>query len=176
MSQELNRDRDVCHGCSEKCCLFPTETNTNAVLSLNEIAKIEHVIGHSDFYEEKKSRYGDDVYYRLKSIAGSCCFYNQQDQKCTIYEVRPLDCRLYPFDFTTFDVGQGDIWILNNCLLSQDVDEAAVEKMLDYFECNYAEEIAENLHSEDSSFVELLKKSDGFRKLRNVKLPPSSPK
>lgn len=169
MREEPNTAPDVCRNCPQKCCFFLTGTNTNAVLSLNEIAEIKHTTERSDFYEKKKSRYADEMYYRLKSTAGYCCFYDQQEEVCTIYEVRPLDCRLHPFDFTTLD-SEGDVWILNNCLLSQGLDEATIEKMLHYFECNYAEEIAENLHSEDSCFVESLKDNGEFRKLRKVKL------
>ena len=177
MSKELNTDRDVCHNCPQKCCIFSTGTaNSEAVLSLNEIAKIEQATGRSDFYAEKNSRYADEVYYRLNSIAGYCCFYDQQKQICTIYDVRPLDCRLHPFDYTAFDSDQGNIWILNNCLLSQNLDEATIEKMLKYFERNYAKEIAENLHSEDGDFVESLENNKGFRKLRKVQLQLSAKK
>lgn len=68
------------------------------------------------------------------------------------------------------------MWVLNNCLLSQSFDEATIEKMLNYFECNYAEEIAGILTCEDSSFVEVLKDNVGVRKLRKVKLSIPPPK
>lgn len=27
-----------------------------------------------------------------------CFFYDYQDKKCLVYDIRPLDCRLFPFD------------------------------------------------------------------------------
>uniref|UniRef100_UPI004056B9ED YkgJ family cysteine cluster protein n=1 Tax=Candidatus Electrothrix sp. TaxID=2170559 RepID=UPI004056B9ED len=176
MCQEPNTNRDVCHDCPQKCCFFSTgTTNPEAVLSLKERAKIEHATGRSDFYEKKNSHYADEVYYRLKSTSGCCCFYDKKEMVCTIYNIRPIDCRLHPFDFTTFDSVQGNVWILNNCLLSQSFDEATIEEMLNYFECNYAEEIAEilNCECEENCFAEL-EDIKGVRKLRKMKLhiPP----
>jgi len=42
-----------------------------------------------------------DNHFRLNSINNSCIFY--EDNKCTIYQIRPLDCRIFPFDFIKKD-------------------------------------------------------------------------
>ena len=38
----------------------------------------------------------NDSFFSLNDGSGTCCFYN--NNKCTIYDARPLDCRLFPFD------------------------------------------------------------------------------
>jgi Fe-S-cluster containining protein len=176
MSQKLTPKDNPCHDCLQKCCYFSTGTNLEATLSLNEIAKIERATGRSDFYEERNSYYVDELYYRLKSTSDNyCVFYDPQQEICTIYDVRPIDCRLYPFDFDTFDPDKEDMWILNNCLLSQQFDEMTIEKMISDFECNYAKEIAETLNCGESSFVELENSGD-FRILREMKIQIPSEK
>jgi Fe-S-cluster containining protein len=38
----------------------------------------------------------DNSVIRLRNIDGYCYFYNQTDNKCQIYENRPIGCFLYP--------------------------------------------------------------------------------
>ena len=38
----------------------------------------------------------DNCVIRLRNIDGYCYFYNQTDNKCQIYDNRPIGCFLYP--------------------------------------------------------------------------------
>ena len=46
----------------------------------------------------------DGIYWRLKTKNGYCIFFNKKDNTCTIYEYRPIGCRLYPLQWNGFDV------------------------------------------------------------------------
>ena len=35
----------------------------------------------------------------MKNSNGSCLFYNENDKKCSIYHLRPMFCRTFPFSF-----------------------------------------------------------------------------
>ena len=79
-----------CTNCSEKrnCCELFNELNA-PTLSKEELNNIKEK--YVDFYEEI-----DENTYSIKTINNVCFFY--QNGKCQIYDKRPLDCRLYPFD------------------------------------------------------------------------------
>ncbi|MBN2119536.1 MAG: YkgJ family cysteine cluster protein [Candidatus Omnitrophica bacterium] len=57
----------------------------------------------------------------IRSIKGMCYFYKQG--KCTIYSVRPIDCKLFPFDAHLDDAGKPILVLhLNACPVSIDAE------------------------------------------------------
>lgn len=81
-----------CTNCNAnpKCCSYFDEINS-PVLNKEELIKIKNFIGKDDFYEI----IGDNL-FKLKVENNKCIFY--ENDKCTIYNYRPVDCKLYPFD------------------------------------------------------------------------------
>ena len=171
MSEKQSFSDSVCSKCSQKCCSFHKKNNPEATLSYNEVKRIEQATGHSDFYEEKQSCFADTSYYKLKVTSNNdCVFYDTQKEICTIYDIRPMDCKLYPFDFDAFEPGKGYMWMLNDCLFSQQFDEETIDEMINDFESNYMEEISEIYFCGDTSF-EGTEDREGFRILREMKIP-----
>lgn len=80
----------TCTNCKKRfnCCETFDKMNP-PTLTLKEIELIENE--YSDFYENL----GDNL-YRLKVEDNTCIFF--RNGKCVIYDIRPLDCRLFPFD------------------------------------------------------------------------------
>ncbi|OQY50335.1 MAG: hypothetical protein B6247_21695 [Candidatus Parabeggiatoa sp. nov. 2] len=185
---------EACRDCPQKCCDFSTidvpknnfsikparfceviylknyKRCNEAVLSPNEITKIERTIGRSDFYDTKDSCYINGSYYSVKTTYdGYCVFYDKQKRVCTIYEIRPVDCRLYPFDIDAFDPDENDRWVLFECPYSQQFDETTIEKMISDFESNYAKEIIDIEHCGGEPLSKL-KYTGVFRILREIKI------
>ena len=147
-----------------------SRSNIEAVLSLKEIDRIQRVTGRSNFYEKENSSYADTIYYRLKTTEeGWCVFYNTETEKCSIHDIKPIGCRLYPLDFERFEPNEKDSWILNDCLFSQRLNAEDVEKMMTDFETNHVEEIWDIWLSGKS--VEDLQDEDEFQILRDIKIP-----
>ncbi|AEH07539.1 YkgJ family cysteine cluster protein [Methanothermococcus okinawensis] len=93
-----------------KCCDSPTVTKKD-IANISGYLKIP--------FEEtvkKYLTYFDGTYGELKEVKGKCIFL--KDNKCSIYKVRPLICRLRPYSpqlkngklILTYDG-----WFLNNC-------------------------------------------------------------
>jgi len=79
-----------CTNCSEKinCCESFNKLNS-PTLSIDEVNNIKE--NYTDFFDKI-----DDNTYVIKTINNKCFFY--KNNRCQIYDKRPLDCRLYPFD------------------------------------------------------------------------------
>lgn len=65
------------------------------VISEQEKNKLEEIISGDSFC----SSCGDGI-YNLNLNENNCVFYNEG---CTIYDNRPFDCRLFPFDLKKID-------------------------------------------------------------------------
>lgn len=80
-----------CHRCGN-CCTFPGGA---VYASKGEFRKIAKHLGIS--FEQFLEQYTEEIdgYVSLKSVPeGPCIFY---DHGCSIYEVRPIQCRTFPF-------------------------------------------------------------------------------
>lgn len=86
-----------CTNCNSKivCCSNFDKINA-PVLSKEELQRIRQFIKSEDFYNIM----GDNL-FSLKLDGNNCIFY--QNGKCIIYDIRPVDCRLYPFDIIKID-------------------------------------------------------------------------
>jgi Fe-S-cluster containining protein len=69
------------------------------------------------------------VYEMLKKPDGKCIFLH--DEKCTVYEVRPLICRFYPFELSTDQVGTCSFGVTDECPGVSHPDTKGVGKRLD---------------------------------------------
>lgn len=97
---------DLCHNCvkrSATCCSNPAVDSPMVLPNeAKEIAKLQN-IDMSDFAKtvDFAKMYGDktlkDLYQmKRQDNSNSCYFY--RDSKCTIYDIRPIDCRIFPYD------------------------------------------------------------------------------
>ena len=81
-----------CTNCSSEvvCCSYFDKINA-PVLNKEELQKIKEIVKNEQFYEVL----GKNL-FSLKLTVNNCIFY--KDSRCVIYDNRPVDCRLYPFD------------------------------------------------------------------------------
>jgi Fe-S-cluster containining protein len=68
-----------------KCC-----HNTEMPLTEEDIKRIESL-----GYDRRDFTVKIDGIYRLRNVNGKC-FFLDEDNRCKIYEYRPLGCRIYP--------------------------------------------------------------------------------
>ena len=92
-----------CVGKSVNCCCSP---NVDSPMILpreaEEIAKTKNI--RKEDFSDKISfseMYGDETLkdlYQMKRQENSHACYFYKNNKCTIYDIRPVDCRIFPYD------------------------------------------------------------------------------
>jgi len=76
-----------------KCCL-----NTQMELLPEDIERIT-ALG----FQLKDFAVFDGEVWRLKNVDGHCVFLDSRSMRCTIYDNRPIGCRLYPLVYDDVD-------------------------------------------------------------------------
>ena len=107
---------DICFACS-KCglCCGDTPTNKRHVLLLR--SDVDRIATETN---REISTFASEVYgkkpylYEMhKNVDGKCVFL--QENKCTLYAVRPLICRFYPFELTSDQKGFCTFRVTDEC-------------------------------------------------------------
>lgn len=119
-----------CRDCSEPCC---SDCGIGSIilppfLTAFDIRRIRNSgMVDDEFFEECQNPITGNTVTTLKHTKGhDCMFLNKKEQGCSIFEIRPFDCRLFPLDITK--IGNEYLWILyNHCCLPED----AVPTLLD---------------------------------------------
>ena len=83
---------DVCTNCftGGNCCSSFDRINA-PVLNKQELIQLKEVLKSDDFYDVV-----DDNLYKIRLNNNECIFL--KNGRCQVYDYRPLDCKLYPFD------------------------------------------------------------------------------
>jgi Fe-S-cluster containining protein len=91
-------DPSACKDCNGNCC---TGQSGYTWVNKEEICKISNFLdlGIDDFTSRYLVRIGNRFYLKEMKIQGSfhCVFFDEQNRKCSIYSVRPTQCRTFPF-------------------------------------------------------------------------------
>ena len=104
----FNYPKDVCFLCL-RCaiCCGDTETKTRHILLLETEAKRIAELTSKPIREFAEKTANHDPYvYEMRKTAdeGKCIFL--KDNGCTIYQLRPLVCRFYPFELRVAENGK----------------------------------------------------------------------
>ena len=76
---------------------------------------------------------GDSLFYAMKQNQDNgCVFYDESEKKCLIYLIRPLDCRLFPFDI--YHDGKKMIWVIYEGHCGPIENKSTLVNMLDSIE------------------------------------------
>lgn len=122
--------QSLCSTCTESCChsvdcppVFP-----NDLKKLAQIGK-----DNSDYIQILKVTDTKQLMQiKRKPNTNECIFFDREKNCCGIYEHRPLDCKLYPFDI---DVIDGEPWwVVHSC--NPNSDWTWTESYLEKFESN----------------------------------------
>ena len=108
---------NYCSQCKEKLnCCVDFEDIDNPIIYIEEKNKIQKSIKCDDSIFSKIT---EDC-FNINTINGVCPFYKNG---CSIYDIRPNDCRLYPYDLKQID---GKIYLIRykvKCLHGNVVDD-----------------------------------------------------
>lgn len=147
----------LCNNCNHKNCC--TDSAAPLVFS-RELQKIRQVDPQYVKHIKTIKINGKQVKtIKKKSNSTECIFWDGKTGGCTIYESRPIDCRLYPFDILY--VGDSYHWIVYSCNEKSD--------------WNWSENYLKSLESDDG-FDDLMKNIHFFSENTKRILPSESKK
>ena len=118
---------NLCDSCVSKSCC---KSFIGANLLPKEFEKIKNATGDNDFTKTVMFNKIPTLVIKNKKNIDECKFWDSRNQCCSIYEHRPFDCKLFPFDIHEID-GQY-MWVINIC--NPDSDWSWAESMLESFE------------------------------------------
>jgi len=99
-----------CLAC-DVCCRFPEPTSLLAPFFSHE--EIEHALAAGldrDAFPPGRYGCGHAVMLTRAGTYARCPAFDATENRCTIYDVRPLDCRLYPF-MLMYDRDGAGVWL-----------------------------------------------------------------
>lgn len=152
--------------CPERTCCS-TRLLVPVPLSHEDISRIARKTGRIDFHE--KTPWG-----RILKVGsdGYCLFFNTRLKQCEIYDVRPFDCAMHPFDIYT---GAENRWLLWDCPHSRRLSDTEIEQRLTRLEECCTPQILSIWGYEDNGID--LTQPMGFRILRpmRIRMPENIP-
>ena len=95
---EYSFDENACEKCGGKCCIGDSG---NIFVSKDEIYRLLEYfnLDFQEFNEKYLRKVG--IKYSFKEVefeqGFACIFFNQKTRKCDIYNLRPKQCRTFPF-------------------------------------------------------------------------------
>jgi len=124
--------QEVCLSC-EGCCRFQEpESLWRPKVALSEQEEFPRIFSNENIDQQKSiqtsNRNGNYV----------CFFFNPSANKCTIYEIRPFECQLYPFlllkseEELMLGVHLNCPYVQESC--TTDIFEKIVQELKDYFQ------------------------------------------
>ena len=136
--------KNLCETCEHKSCcsdfaspmLFPTDLK-----NLEKIGKLNNNFLQDLVVDNKLIKI-----IKKKDNSNTCIFWDEEKKLCSIYESRPYDCRMFPFDIDWVDNEYH--WIVYSC-----------NKNSDWAWCD---EYLKKLES-DPQFDEIMKHKENFR-------------
>ena len=148
---------NLCGNCDHKNCC------TNSAVPLvfsKDLNKIKKNYSHLDNYLKTVMINGENVNaIKKKNNSSECIFWDSSSNGCSIYDSRPMDCRLYPFDLILIDDSYH--WIVYSC--NEKSDWTWTESHLTSLE-------------NDEGFDDLMNNLDLFSEHTNMILPVESDK
>jgi len=121
-----NSIKTLCSSCSHQACCTGFDS---AIVFPEDLVKLTEIKKANNEYLQDVIIAGKMVKQIRKNQLNQCIFWNG---KCEIYEHRPLDCRLFPFDIDVID--NEFYWIVYSC--NKDSDWKWTEEYLQHLERN----------------------------------------
>ena len=102
--------QEICLAC-DICCRFPERESFLApVFTDQEIDKIRRACVETPEFRPIPSSKGGQVIPVSSGSTFRCPFFDPETHVCSIYEHRPLDCRLYPYALM-LDPSSSEVWL-----------------------------------------------------------------
>ena len=148
---------NLCGNCNHKNCCTDSAVPLVFPMDFKKITKIDsQYIQHVQTIEIDGIK---TMALKKKDNSTHCIFWDDDISGCTIYESRPIDCKLYPFDILYLNNSYH--WIIYSCNQNSD--------------WKWSEDYLKTLEN-DEGFSELMKNIDTFAAHTNMILPTESKK
>lgn len=118
-----------CTNHNRKCCCANEDVDMPILLPF----EVDNIVKKTKRVQQEFCESGSQNLYQMnrRDIAGTslkgCFFYD--GQRCTIYDDRPIDCRLFPFDITFLDGEYKLIYYTSICPNCVGLSDAELEEM-----------------------------------------------
>lgn len=104
----------TCHNQGKKCCCASSDIDMPILLQ-NEARKLQSMNPRHQRMHDFSRAIGNTPIRQINSITSSTCgthchFYVPADNRCKIYDQRPTDCKLFPFDIK-LDTNTNEYWV-----------------------------------------------------------------
>lgn len=104
-------DSKACESCAGNCCIGESGY---IWISKNEIEALAKYLNIDSEILKEKYLFKVGYKYSIKEVKLSensfaCCFFNLERKQCTIYEVRPTQCRTFPF-WDYFKINENEVY------------------------------------------------------------------
>ena len=101
--------KELCNSCHAKTCC---SDHLPPFVSNDEFEKIQESTGSDDFVTLREINNELKYIMKTKRNSDECIFFDSE-KGCTIYQNRPFDCKIFPFDIYKFN---GEYtWIVYAC-------------------------------------------------------------
>ena len=123
----------VCKTCNIFCCkIFHAFVATNEIERIIKKIKeldLDFLKEKCDFFDFKEIKYKDQFLPSrlLKKLKDKNCIFLNDEKKCLIHEVKPLDCRIWPITFDYKPEENKLIIYLGSCPLTSFLPESWIE-------------------------------------------------
>jgi len=97
-----------CQRCG-KCC-----EDTRMELSAKDIKRLEK----ADYCKEDFAQQDSEGIWRLRNWDGICFFLDPSSRRCSVYELRPTGCRIYPVNLSP----EGAVIVDDACPAAKTID------------------------------------------------------
>lgn len=160
--------KDLCSSCHAKVCC---SDHLPPFVSDDEFEKIKISTGREDFVTTRIINNKVKRIMKTKDNTDECMFFDYE-KGCTIYQTRPFDCKIFPFDIYKID---GEFtWIVYSC--NPNSDWSWTESMLETFEKEWltSKTISELEYFTNTERLEQSGKAFKYETLRKVKFKHES--
>ncbi len=128
---------NICIKCNELyCCVEPFQAfvfEFEKKRIMNYLKENKYHLKENSIFNEHLTENNEQFYTIQKQVNGRCLFL-QKNGNCFIHDVKPFDCKLYPFTFDYEGDLKGFILYIGNCKAVQNMKEN--DKLQDFIESN----------------------------------------
>ena len=103
--------QNLCESCSSKPCCTNCDSPFLFEQDLINLSKINK--SGTKYVGENHINSNKQKVLRKKSNSNQCIMWDEKNNHCSIYEHRPFDCRMFPFDIMKY--GNDFFWVVYSC-------------------------------------------------------------
>lgn len=104
-------DPKACENCAGNCCIGESGyiwINKNEIEALAKYLNIDSEILKEKYFFKVGYKYSIKE-VKLGENSFACCFFNLKRKQCMIYDVRPTQCRTFPF-WDYFKINENEVY------------------------------------------------------------------